>query len=374
MMEKFFRAIKRNINYEKKQLVSAHLELTYRCNLSCKFCSITERLKDKSQQELSAKEWNEVVNDLGELGVENITIVGAEPLIRNDIFELIENIKKRKMKCLLISNGVLIDKEKAQLLVKHQVDKISVSIDGPERIHDNIRGINGAFEKAMEGIKNILKAREYYKSRLPRVEVHITVCSLNVRYLVELLKQLKKIKLDSLSVQYLTQVDADTAESTIVEGKKAASTQFVLTGQSLLLNEAEVQILHKQIRVIKKEKSTGLSFKILGCLPDAYLKYGYFPVEKCYVVNTDMQIDPYGNIFPCSLLANYKLGNIKQLSVKELWDSAGYNDFRALIKKKLLPICRFCCHFNANLTFKQAMLVYLDKKLYSANIRTEKNT
>lgn len=362
-MEKLKNAILRNINSYRKKPISAHLEMTYRCNLLCKFCGFGERLTNMSESELSTDKWFKIIENLKSIGVKSVVLVGAEPLIRKDIGDIIAYIKKQDIRCLLITNGTLLNKEKARFLVENQVDKIAVSIDGPQEIHDKIRGVNGVFKQTTTGIRNLVAARNDANSLLPKIEIHTTICSLNVRSLDSLVAISKELSVDSVSLQHLSEIEQDIIDATILDSQKIASTQFTRGSVSLLLNKEEVQIMYNKILQIRNRGLDGLSFRTLRCFPESYLQCGHFPIKKCYTINTDIQIDPYGNLYPCALLRNYYLGSAIQQDIREIWNGQKYNKLRILLARKLLPICRYCCHYNANLTFKQGLNIYLGRML-----------
>lgn len=362
-MDKLKRAIRREINYYFKKPVFAHLEVTYKCNLFCGFCGFREGLAREKANELSTNEWVRIMDELKGMGVIYTTLVGAEPLIRKDIFEIITHIKKRGMRCLLLTNGILIDAEKAKRLVESGLDKITVSIDGPKEIHDKIRGVSGVYDKATGGIRNLITARNEKQSPLPKIGIHGTVCSLSVEYLDKVADLYKELDIDDISFQYITETSKEVIAQEVFNNINIGSRQFIPQSDSYLLDEKGVRVMRDKVNQILRRKIYNFSIRTLRCLPAAPLTKGHFPIKKCYVTKTDIHIDPYGNLHPCALLKNYTLGNALKEGVRQAWNNKRADDLRVSLGKRLFNICKYCCHFNANLTFAQAAKVYLNQEL-----------
>lgn len=355
------RALFRELCYLRERPLTAHFELTYRCNLRCKFCGFWEEGVNNRGQELSLQDWVKVVDELLKLRIRRIVIVGSEPLIRSDVFDIIRYIKEKGLECILITNGTLLDKSKAEALAQVKIDVVSVSIDGPEDIHDKVRG-NGGFKKAIRGIRNLIEARSIANNHLPLVKIHTTICSLNVKYIDALSAIAEQLSLDGFSFQYVVETDKSVIDATELDGIKIASTQFLPNGKSLLLGLEGIQILRNGINKINQGRNI-LSLRVLNSLPDFKLRKGQFPIRKCYMVNTDVLIDPYGNIYPCTNMRNYPIGNVKNDSIDALWKGDKFEYFRNALKNQFFPVCQHCCHYNANLTFIQAAKAYLGLSL-----------
>lgn len=354
-MQKFKQALLREWRYLSGSPLTAHFELTYRCNLRCKFCGFWKEGINNKGHELSLKDWVRTVDELSKLRIKKIVVVGSEPLVRSDVLDIIQYIKEKGFECILITNGTLLDKSKADALAQMKVDAVSVSIDGPEDIHDTVRG-KGGFKRATEGIENLIEARSITNNHLPLVRIHTTICSLNVRHIDAMAAIAEQLSLDDFSFQYVVETDKSVIDATVLDGVKIASTQFLSNGKSLLPDSEGIKILKHSINKINQNR---LSLKVLYSLPDSKLQKGQFPIRKCYMVKTDILIDPYGNVYPCTNMRNYPIGNVKDDGITALWKSNRFEYFRNVLKKRFFPVCHHCCHYNANLTFIQAAKAYL---------------
>jgi radical SAM protein with 4Fe4S-binding SPASM domain len=132
---------------------------TYQCNLRCKHCY--EDAGSKKRAELStdeAKQALDILSKIAGVGLPALSFSGGEPLARRDFFELAAYAKKRVGYVSIASNGTLITKDNAKKIRDVGVDYVEISIDGATpQVHDEFRGIHGAFEKTLEGIKNCVE-------------------------------------------------------------------------------------------------------------------------------------------------------------------------------------------------------------------------
>ena len=131
-------------------------EVTYRCNLRCKFCSVW---RNGSKKELDFGQARRLIDKVAEVGVPVFNLSGGEPLLREDLEDLALYAQRRGMMTQLNTNGTLISRDRARKIAE-VFDVVNVSLDGFEKTHDGIRGINGAFKKAVQGMKNLIKVKD----------------------------------------------------------------------------------------------------------------------------------------------------------------------------------------------------------------------
>jgi MoaA/NifB/PqqE/SkfB family radical SAM enzyme len=152
--------------------------LTERCNLWCKHCYQGER----STEELTLPEIKSVIAEVSAMlrdwslthGIvysPSMNITGGEPFLRNDLFGILEEIKKQGIDVFLLTNGTLVSGESARQLADLGISGVQISIDGPEEVHDDIRG-PGSFWAAAAGIEHLVDAG------IP-VTLNVTLSSLN---------------------------------------------------------------------------------------------------------------------------------------------------------------------------------------------------
>ncbi len=127
------------------------------CNVNCTHCSFFSGVEEKGRTTLTLKQMKNVIRQAQELGVSMFNFVGGEPLMREDLAEIIASVDKNLATTILFTNGLLL-KQEAQKLRKAGLDSVYVSIDSSDPVkHDRFRGHKGLFEEAMTGIREAKK-------------------------------------------------------------------------------------------------------------------------------------------------------------------------------------------------------------------------
>lgn len=127
-----------------------------RCNLKCVHCY--SQSKDiEYPGELNTKEAKAMLDGLAEFGAPVILFSGGEPLMREDLMELITYAKDKGLRAVISTNGTLITEEKAEELKQFGLSYVGISLDGLRETNDKFRGIEGAFDDALQGIRNCLE-------------------------------------------------------------------------------------------------------------------------------------------------------------------------------------------------------------------------
>ncbi|MBQ5490414.1 MAG: radical SAM protein, partial [Oscillospiraceae bacterium] len=137
------------ITYLGEHILQWHI--THRCNLRCAHCYQSEYASEMSGEELfpALDKYERFLEEKHLHG--HINLTGGEPLVHPDFFRLAREIRRRNMDLGILTNGTLIDREKAILIAELRPLFVQVSLDGTRRIHNTVRG-SGSFERAMRGI------------------------------------------------------------------------------------------------------------------------------------------------------------------------------------------------------------------------------
>ena len=128
-----------------------------RCNLRCVHCYSHSRDKEYTD-ELTHEQGLKLIDDLAQFGVPVLLFSGGEPLMRPDILELIAHARKQGLRAVISTNGTLITPELAAQLKEFGLSYVGVSLDGLEETNDRFRGVPGAFQRALDGIRNCVAA------------------------------------------------------------------------------------------------------------------------------------------------------------------------------------------------------------------------
>ncbi|QCC47789.1 TIGR04347 family pseudo-SAM/SPASM protein [Halobellus limi] len=131
--------------------------LTRRCNLYCQHCYAGADL-DAAPGELTTDEGKRLLDELAEYGVPVVLFSGGEPLVRDDLEELVAHAADVGIRPVLSTNGTLATPERAAALREAGLKYAGVSVDGMPERNDEFRGEEGAFDAAVRGIENFLDA------------------------------------------------------------------------------------------------------------------------------------------------------------------------------------------------------------------------
>ena len=132
--------------------LSAHLDITWRCNERCVHCYLDHDGKD----EMSTAEIKDVIRQLAECGTFFLSISGGEPLLRRDCFEILEYARELRFNVKLKTNAVMIGAKEAARLKQLGIEQVQISIysDRPE-IHDAITKLPGSLRRSLEAIRHL---------------------------------------------------------------------------------------------------------------------------------------------------------------------------------------------------------------------------
>lgn len=270
----------------------AQLELTYRCNQHCRHC-YNKSGEKTDKNALSIEEWKKVARELGELGIFQCVLSGGEPTLLGDsLFEIMDILHEYDVKFIIITNGMLINDVNIEKFKKYRYSWFQVSIDGsrPE-LHDYVRGINGAWKKAIRAA-NLIK-----EAGLPLVIAHAVVKK-NLPYLEEM-----------IDAAYLLGAEK------ITTGPFSYMGRGILNEEELDLTVEERQqvyeISNKKMHEYKGRMQVAVSSEeVMGLRAKLIEPSGVLLVRP----NGDIKID---------CVAPFKIGNVKETSIKNVWDKIG---------------------------------------------------
>ena len=130
-------------------------ELTLACNLKCKHCG--SRAGKIRPDEVSTEDCLEIVESLARLGTREITLIGGEAFLKKDWTSIIRAIRKHGIYCGLQTGGWAFNKKRLDDAIDAGLQGLGVSIDGLSEFHDSVRGVKGSFDMAIDVLK---RARE----------------------------------------------------------------------------------------------------------------------------------------------------------------------------------------------------------------------
>lgn len=276
--------------------------ITYKCNSRCKTCNIW---KIRSENELSIKEIEKFSQQIKFINW--IRLTGGEPFLRDDYEDIVKLLNFSIPHFFLLTtptNGLLPNliygKVKKVLKFFRKKYIITVSLDGPIDIHDEIRGIKGSWQRAVETYKKLKKLEKKYGNF--KVFFGYTMSLFNAGFFEKTFRMLKK---------EIPELTIDDIHTNLFQ---TSAIYYRIKGSSK--NEKDCRRILKQEVInaleLKKKLLNPISLierKYLR-LGKKYLETGKTPI-KCNIFNLSCFVSPYGDIYPCTIF-DRKLGTLRE--------------------------------------------------------------
>lgn len=277
------------------------LHLTERCNLRCRHCYQS----GTKNQELSLSETRHVAVEVSEMldtwtdaydvpFSPSFNITGGEPFLREDIFKVLQEVGDRGFELYLLTNGILIDKTKAQRLADLGVKGVQVSIEGPESVHEEIRG-RGSFSSSLRGVRHLLDAGL-------TVTLNVTLSDINADYFMDMVRLSSSLGVQKLGFSRLVPSGRGSGLLNNMLKKEKVSALYRSIGS---LNPKGLQI------VTGDPVASQMS-------DDAKDDSGSFPTGGCAAGISGFTILPDGTVTPCRRLP-ISIGNVRKDALREIW-------------------------------------------------------
>lgn len=289
----------KNFNVRYRTPLVVFLEVDYRCNLNCIHCYTRETPSRKNIA--SFKKLKQIVDKLAESGTLLVVLSGGEPLIRKDIFKIIDYINEKGMKVRLFTNGTLIG-DKLNKITASNVSNLTVSLDGSNsKLNDYIRG-KGSFNIIIRNIKKAIKKG---------LSVHLimTANRLNWYDLPRIYKLSKKLGVKRLQVHGF-----------ITTGKVSTNEELLRLN---LYQENFINLYVKSMSFFNKSKTN------------------YVKLTKRYVCPiwfSECWVNMRGDVTPCPMMS-LQIGNLFENTFKDIWNS---NKDYFINADKLKGVCKPC--------------------------------
>lgn len=280
--------------------------VTYRCNARCTMCN-RYKAPSKPEEELSI----ETIKKLPDMYFTNIT--GGEPFIREDLPEIVEELRKKSDRIVISTNGFFTDRI-INLCKKFPDIGIRISIEGLEKTNDEIRGLDKGFQRGYETLK---KLREM---GMKDVGFGMTVQDRNALDLVPLYELSNKMGMEFATASLHNSFYFVEAKNIIHDRVKVARNFEELINRLLDSNSPK-----KWFRAYFNHGLINYIFGQKRLLP-------------CDMSFDTFFIDPYGDVMPCNGTENKEvMGNLNRENWSELWNGKAADRVRNKVK---------CCERN----------------------------
>jgi len=340
--------------------VSATFLMTYDCNCRCKMCfyynekerkNTIKKICKNRKLEMNKEEIDSILKQIADIGTEVIVIHGGEPFVKQNVFDIIETSKKLGLIVFITTNGTLINKEISRKIVGMNVDSMMLSLDGPKTIHNKIRGFN-AYDRLIEGIKNIQRERKRQKNVLPDLMFACTISSENYKHLADVIEVANSVGISQVSFGLTTHYTKGSVTAT--KNMLGIKEQSIEPGNPILEQEITNinvdELLSEKRNVI--ERARKYNIRIWFPTDEMIKKYQYMSYnqkEYCVYPWRSLVISPYGLVYPCIPFSfiGCEVGNLRKETLKNIINNKRFRDFRKKLKVyKKFPLCSKCCMIN----------------------------
>ena len=303
--------------------------------------------RGSTQTEMPLESWERLVGDFGRARVSHFEMFGGDALLRPDVlFPLIRRASSGGIPCDLVTNGLLMDAQAAREAVLSGTRLVSVSIDGVGDTHDAIRGVPGAFDRAVAAVRNVMNAREALSKdrRVPQVVINCTVSRANARRLDPLVQLAEELRPDVLALEYVGEVSQAAIDGSAVAGVPP-DPYYVVQSESQYLPAEDVEFLKDWIagaHSAGKPRGVVLNTENIDVLLPGQMASGRLAWKSCYVCRTHVIVDPSGNVLCCPFFSRYQLGNVTERPLGEIWGNDKHREFIRAQERKQIAICAEC--------------------------------
>jgi len=302
--------------------VYAVWEITLACDLKCQHCG--SRAGKRRPGELSTEECLDLVRQMARLGTREVTLIGGEAYLRRDWLQIIREIRDQGMICTLQTGGLHLTEERVRQAADAGLQAAGVSIDGLRDLHDNLRGVRGSYDAAFAALRNLKK--------------YNLQSSVNTQIGAEVMPQMREL------MHLFIEAGARNwqLQLTVAMGRAADRPE-------LLLQPYEMLELMPLIAELYDE----------GLEHDFLVQPGYFgPYESvwrgkgddsvhwvsCNAGQNTLGIEADGTIKGCPSLPTspYAGGNIRDLTLEDLWQTPELSFTRTRTRNDLWGFCGTC--------------------------------
>lgn len=327
------------------------------CNLHCKMCDVgTKNLESNFAKNLvGTHPINmplELIKKIIDQTAHNFpkTKLGygfTEPLVYPHLIESLQYANTKNLFTSITTNALTL-KHKAKQLVDAGLNELYISLDGPQDIHNEIRGHKKSFQKALEGIEELLKY-----DNAPTISIFCVITEWNIGYLRDFAKSFKKYPLKHMGFMHTNFTPPEIA----VNHNKLWKSLYPATDSNIdeiAIDNMDLDALWKEINDIKSDSfpfSVSFSPEINSKeqLDIFYLNPEIQVGKKCNDIFNNIMIKSDGSVIPAhGRCYNLYIGNIYKEDLEQIWQSSILKKIRKDLQKAggLFPACSRCCSIS----------------------------
>jgi MoaA/NifB/PqqE/SkfB family radical SAM enzyme len=349
-------------------------EATMRCNLHCEFCYVGTLLNIEGEwrQELPLETLRRAFPDQDGL---QVSLTGGEIFMRKDILGVMDVFRDKGYVCgYLTTNGTIITDERADALAQLAsagfLKHISVSIDGPNELHDKARGVAGTFVRTAAGLKRLQDAAARRHAPL-RVSVNTTVAHETLEALNSMVDVAAELGVDAIGLNHLmfsTPAEVDETVRLLGEGDASAISTFVTEDPGLDPARVRAQVDSLAARCRERGIRFDMRPKVKPALVEPYYTPGTALEGRCLYPFLYARVSFSGKAYFCPFI-RIEVGDLTQQTLEEVWTGERYVSLRRrLVQNGIFPVCRRCCKVELSPATTPAFDAAADEPLATAEM------
>ena len=332
------------------------LFLTPRCNLRCRHCfewNETGFLRSAENTRTNCElplEMIEACLSYTEDAKTRLYLWGGEPLLYSRFHELCDMLQKAERWTTICTNGLLIDRVLEDLMRISDHTVLLISLDGFRECNDAVRG-EGTFDKVISGIR-LLQENGF--------RGEISVCTVigdeMIGHLYEFCEFIETLQINSLYLSFPWYINEETAEKMdrefadrfgdILPSSPAGTASW--HHFKWHISEGRIEDLREEMRRINA-RTWDIRVRFQPALEpeetDDFIRGGKTPAQgssKCLAVYNRMDVLQGGEVSACKLFREFTVGNLKDMTIQEIWEGAKMREIRKRMNCGLLPVCSKC--------------------------------
>lgn len=308
-------------------LNTIYIDITEKCNLKCPYCYLD--CLTGITNELKAEDWINLINEIDNLHIENLFITGGEPLLREDLFDILNGANFKNIKTTgLLTNGTMIDLENIDDICEN-FDVVQIALDGVnKKTHEISRG-KDTFDQVLNAIELLKSAVD--SSKLDQVLISMTVFEENKAEVSEMVRFAYS---KNCNMSFFNVLPAGRAnKSSGLHWLTSDEYSRVIIDAYRAFNE----IIDENLRKGKKT-----SFYIKPSNVNYGSIYTTEPIHNCGLGIKELSIGSDGTVYPCRGLhfSDLSVGNIKNNKLTALYKKSVERFSDVSVNKN--PVCRSC--------------------------------
>ncbi len=287
-------------------------EITARCNLHCIHCRSSSDLGSHPGDFTTLQAYR-LLEDIAAFAKPVVVLSGGEPLLREDVYDLIRHGTGLGLRMCLATNGVLVDDQACVRMKEAGVRIVSLSLDGSTKeIHDNFRDQEGAFE-------GVMRATDHFRRHGIEFIINSSFTRRNQDDIAKVYRLAKEL---GATAWYMFMI-VPTGRGEDISSELISKEDYEkILKWHYQMEKTEKDMLVRPTcaphyyRIIQQEaKREGQKFERRS------LKFSTGGAKGCIAAQSIAFIDSRGNVSPCSYFPEVA-GNVKTKSFKEIWETA----------------------------------------------------